>query len=63
MTVGLQRMLYEIVEDEGYVLVCTAVESGSVDGRTITIDYQTTNNGAIGLFLHVANSTYRACFL
>ena len=48
MTVGLQQTSYTVTEDNTIVLVCTEVESGSIAGRTITIDYETTSGSAQG---------------
>ena len=48
MSIGLQQTGYTMSEDNSIVLVCTAVESGSIAGRTISIDYQTANGGAQG---------------
>ena len=39
-----------MTEENTLVLVCTDVESGSIAGRTITVDYETTNGGAQGNF-------------
>ena len=47
--IGLQQTSYTVMEDDNIVLVCTAVETGSIAGRTITIDYQTTDGGAQGM--------------
>ena len=49
MTVGLQKTSYTVSEDNSLVLVCTDVESGSIAGRTITVNYETANDDAIGL--------------
>ena len=46
--IGLQQTSYTVKEDNTIVLVCTAVKSGSIAGRTITIDYQTVNGDAQG---------------
>ena len=48
MTIGLQQTSYRVAEDNTIVLVCTDVESGSIAGRTITIDYETTSDSAQG---------------
>ena len=48
MTVGLQDISYEVVEDDRFVIVCTAVLSGDTAGRTIITAYQTSNGNAIG---------------
>jgi hypothetical protein len=47
--IGLQQTSYAVTESNSIVLVCTAVESGSIAGRTITIDYQTVNGDAQAL--------------
>ena len=47
--IGLQQTSYTVMEDDNIVLVCTAVETGSIAGRTITIDYQTSDGGAQGM--------------
>ena len=49
MTIGLQRTAYTVIEDDTIVLVCTAVQSGSIAGRTITIDYATADDTAEGM--------------
>ena len=49
MTIGLQRTAYTVIEDDTIVLVCTAVQSGSIAGRTITIDYATADDTAQGI--------------
>ena len=51
--IGLQQTSYAVTESNSIVLVCTAVESGSIAGRTITIDYQTVNGDAQGILLLV----------
>lgn len=48
VTIGLQWTSYTVMEENDIVLACTAVESGSTAGRTITIDYQTVNGNAQG---------------
>ena len=48
VTVGLQQTSYTVTEDHTLLLVCTTVESGSIAGRTITIDYQTADGDAQG---------------
>ena len=53
MKIGLQQTSYAVTEGNSIVLVCTAVESGSIAGRTITIDYQTVNGDAQGILLLV----------
>ena len=61
MTIGLQQTEYKVTEDQTIVLVCTAVKSGSISGRTVTIDYQTLNGGAQGTVfysLHVYTVMY-----
>ena len=40
-----------LTEDQTIVLVCTSVEAGSTAGRTIIIDYQTTDGSAKGIKL------------
>ncbi|CAI8052979.1 Extracellular matrix protein 3, partial [Geodia barretti] len=47
VTVGLQDISYEVVEDDRFVIVCTAVLSGDTAGRTIITAYQTSNGNAI----------------
>ena len=47
--IGLQRTFYAVTEDQIIVLVCTGVEAGSTAGRTIIIDYQTTDGSAKGI--------------
>ena len=51
VTIGLQRTSYTVTEDNALVLVCAVVESGSIAGRTITVNYQTANDGAIGILI------------
>ena len=46
--IGLQKTAYTVTEANTIVLVCTAVESGNIAGRTITIDYETTDDSAQG---------------
>ena len=46
--IGLQQTSYTVMEDNNIVLVCTAVATGSIAGRTITIEYQTSDGGAQG---------------
>ena len=53
VTIGLQQTSYTVTEDNTTVLVCTAVESGSIAGRTITIEYQTVNGDAHGTVMSV----------
>ena len=48
MTIGLQQTAYTVTEDTTIGLMCTAVETGSVAGRTITIDYATADGDAEG---------------
>jgi len=48
VTVGLQQTLYSVRESDGVQLVCTTVLSGSVAGRTITINYETADGVARG---------------
>ena len=48
MTVGLQQTMYSVRESDGVQLVCTTVLSGSVAGRSITIDYETADGVAAG---------------
>ena len=50
VTIGLQRTSYTVTEDDALVLVCTEVESGSIAGRSITVNYQTANNDAVGMY-------------
>ena len=51
--IGLQQTSYTVIEDNTIVLMCTAIESGSIAGRTIAIDYQTTDGSALGKVIHV----------
>ena len=48
MTVGLQQTAYTVTEGNVIVLVCTAVLSGDIAGRTLTIDYNTADGDARG---------------
>ena len=48
MTIGLQKTTYTVMEADTIVLACTAVNSGSIARKTITIDYQTQNGRAEG---------------
>ena len=48
MTVGLQQTVYSVRESDGVQLVCTTVLSGSVAGRTITMNYETEDGVAVG---------------
>ena len=48
VTVGLQQTMYSVMESDGVQLVCTKVLSGSVAGRTITINYETADGVAVG---------------
>ena len=48
VTIGLEQTAYTVIEDDTIVLVCTAVQSGSIAGRTITIDYATADDTAEG---------------
>ena len=50
MTLGLQQTAYTVTESDAIVIVCTAIQSGSVGGRTITIDYETVDGDALGKF-------------
>ena len=49
VTIGLQQTMYTVTEDISAVFVCVDVVSGSIAGRTITIDYQTMDDGAEGM--------------
>ena len=42
--------MYSVTEDDSFALVCTSVLSGSAAGRAITIDYETSDNTAQGIF-------------
>ena len=48
VTVGLQQTMYSVREGDSVQLVCTTVLSGSVAGRTITINYETADGAAVG---------------
>ena len=50
MAIGLQKTSYTVTEENTVVLMCTEVVSGSIAGRTITVNYQTANNGAEGIY-------------
>ena len=49
MTVGLHQTAYTVTEGNAIVLVCTAVLSGDIAGRTLTIDYNTADGDARGI--------------
>ena len=53
VTIGLQKTAYTVMEADTIVLVCTAVNSGSIARKTITIDYQTLNGRAEGIIVLV----------
>lgn len=48
VTIGLEQTAYTVLEDNTIVLVCTAIQSGSIAGRTLTIDYATADDSAEG---------------
>ena len=48
ITVGLQNSYYSADESSGDLEVCVEITSGEVDGRTITLSYETINGLAIG---------------
>ena len=49
MKIGLQQTTYSVTEGNHIILACTAVESGSIAGETITFEYQTVNGDAEGI--------------
>ena len=40
--------MYSVTESDSFALVCTTVLSGGIAGRTLTIDYQTADDSAVG---------------
>ena len=62
VTIGLQQTSYTVTEDQTIVLICTAVEAGSIAGRTITIDYQTVNGDAQGNIMMTVHRYNRSVF-
>ena len=50
--IGLQQTAYTMTETKNIALVCTAVLSGSMAGRTITIAYETIDGDAQGNDVH-----------
>ena len=48
VTLGLQQTAYTVTEDDSTAFLCAEIILGSIAGRTITIDYETTDNGAEG---------------
>ena len=49
VTVGLHPTAYSVEEGDSFAFVCMSVLSGSTAGRTISIDYQTTDGDALGM--------------
>ena len=41
--------MYSVEEEDSFVFVCASVLAGSTAGRTISIDYQTTDGDAQGI--------------
>ena len=50
VTIGLSQPMYSVQEEDSFALVCTAVISGSTAGRSIDINYQTTDGDAQGTY-------------
>ena len=48
ITVGLQSSYYSADEDSGDLEVCVEIISGEVDGRTISLSYETIDGSAVG---------------
>ena len=53
VTIGLQHTAYAVTEDTGLVFVCVDILSGSIAGRTISIDYHTSDDVAEGKLFHL----------
>jgi len=54
------------MESDGVQLVCTTVLSGSVAGRTITINYETADGVAVGepnCFMVLHNASTYSCIM
>ena len=49
ITVGLQRSYYSAEENSGQLQVCVEIVSGEVDGRAISLSYETINGLAVGM--------------
>ena len=40
--------MYSVTESDSFALVCATVLSGSIGGRTLSIEYQTAEDSALG---------------
>lgn len=49
VTIGLQKTAYSVYETDEYQVICAAVMSGDIAGRTIAIEYTTDSNSAEGM--------------
>ena len=48
--IGLEKGFYSIGEDSGEVEVCVELKSGDIAGRSISIDYETLDGSADGMY-------------
>ena len=55
MTIGLQQSQYTVVETADYQFVCAEVQSGSVAGRDIEIDYTVHDAGMFAVHVEYAH--------
>ena len=62
ITIGLQRSYYSAEENSGQLQVCVEIVSGEVDGRAISLSYETINGLAVGMD-RVYNKGWRIIFL
>ena len=51
VTIGLQQTVHSVTEGDSFALVCTAVLSGGTAGRTLTFDYETSDDSAEGSYI------------
>lgn len=64
VTIGIQHTAYTVTEGNNIILLCTAVEAGSIAGRTITIEYETVDGSAQGIHIifHTSNRILYQCW-